>query len=77
MKINRISVGQQDEINKFIWEQETREDGTVVLTLGESIVYQILKDMMDKKCRINASKTDHEKAKMWIEIEWSSDERKA
>ena len=64
-KINRIAVGEQDDLNEFIKGIESMR-----LTLGESILVDILKQMIKEDCQITASKTDHEAGKMWIEVTW-------
>ena len=61
----RIAVGEQDDLNQFIKGIESMR-----LTLGESILVDILKQMIKEDCQITASKTDHEAGKMWIEVTW-------
>jgi len=67
----RIAVGLQDEINEFIEEVE----GAEKTSLSDAVIAQILKDMIDGRCHINASKTDHEIGKMWVEFEWRGNGR--
>lgn len=65
----KVVVGDQESINEFINYSETKK-----LTLGESVLVDILKQMIDGDCKITASKTDHDTKQMWIEITWKQGE---
>lgn len=65
----KVFVGDQESINKFINYAETNK-----LRLGESVLVEILKQMIDGDCKITASKTDHDTKQMWIEITWKQEE---
>lgn len=66
----KIACGMQDDINAFIEEQKQKERRP----LGDHIIEQILKDIISGDCHINASKTDHNAKKMWVEFTWDASE---
>lgn len=64
----KISVGMNDDLKAFVDESENQRNGQ--RTLGEAIVAQIGMDMIQGNCRLTASRTDHDKKKMWCEFTW-------
>jgi len=65
-----IGIGTQEKINEFIEENKDKYPKTI----ESMIIETLLEDMMLGKCKITASKTDHEQGKMWVEFTWGEDE---
>ena len=62
----RFVVGDSTDLHDFVVEQENRDKKT----LGEEILIQIMKGIVNGECKITGSQTDHERAMMWIEFTW-------